>query len=71
VTDHGKLGLCSASGDGLAKDSDKRGKPASLRADAVLKAAVRRIESERVPETLEDHARRISGAPSAKGDKRN
>lgn len=42
-----------------------------MRADAVLKSAVRRIESDGVPEALEDHARRLSGAPPAKGDKRN
>ncbi|MFN3815939.1 hypothetical protein [Brevundimonas sp.] len=42
-----------------------------MRADAVLKAAVRRIEAEGTPVFLEDHARRLSGAPSAKGDKRN
>ena len=55
----------------MAKDSEKPARAASLRADAMLKAAVRRIESEGVPEALEDHARRLSGAPSAKGDKRN
>ena len=41
-----------------------------MRADDVLKAAVRKIESEGVPAPLADHARRISGAPP-KGDKRN
>ena len=41
-----------------------------MRADAALKAAVRRIESEGVPAPLDDHARRLSGAPS-KDDKRN
>ena len=56
--------------DGLARDSEKRGKAAAMRADAALKAAVRRIESEEIPASLEDHVRRISGAPS-KGDKRN
>jgi hypothetical protein len=55
----------------LAKGSEKRGKAAAMRADDLLKAAVRRIESEGVPETLEDHARRLSGAPSAKAGKRN
>ena len=42
-----------------------------MRADAVLKAAARRIESEGVPGALEDHVRRVSGAPPVKGDKRN
>jgi|GEM_PF-2866333 hypothetical protein len=42
-----------------------------MRADAALKAAVRRIESEGVPGALESYARRLSGAPSTKGDKRN
>jgi hypothetical protein len=41
-----------------------------MRADAALKAAARRIESEGVPGRLEEHARRISGAPP-KVDRRN
>jgi len=55
----------------LARKTDRDAQSAALRADALLKAAVRRIEAEGAPASLEDHARRLSGAPPARGDKRS
>lgn len=42
-----------------------------MRADAALKAAVKKIEAETTPERLTRHARKISGASSGEADKRN
>lgn len=51
-------------------DGDSR-LSAAMRADAALKAAVKTIEAEATPDRLTRHARKISGAPSGEGDKRN